>query len=92
MENYIYRNTDSTRNYNSFNLVECANNKYGLECNSSCGKCFNGDTCNNVNGSCPNGCDAGMFGDKCDKGTCHIIGFKSISLISINVFNSSKRY
>lgn len=51
-----------------FNLVECADNKYGLECNNTCGKCLNGVKCYHVSGICPNGCDAGMFGDKCDKG------------------------
>nr|XP_034321094.1 receptor-type tyrosine-protein phosphatase epsilon-like [Crassostrea gigas] len=46
---------------------ECTDNKYGLECSSTCGKCLNGDKCNHVNGSCQNGCDAGVSGDKCDK-------------------------
>lgn len=50
-----------------FNLAACTDNKYGLECNSTCGKCLNGAQCNHVNGSCPIGCDAGVFGDKCDK-------------------------
>lgn len=51
-----------------FDLVECDDNKYGLECISTCGKCLKGVQCNHVNGSCPNGCDAGVFDDKCDKG------------------------
>lgn len=50
------------------NFTECNNFKYGLECDSSCGKCLNGVKCKHVNGSCPNGCDAGVFGYKCDKG------------------------
>lgn len=51
-----------------FYLVECSNNKYGQECNSTCGECLNGVQCNHVNGSCPNGCVSGVSGDKCDKG------------------------
>ena len=47
---------------------ECSDGTYGLECGNLCGNCSNGDRCNHVNGSCPNGCDAGVFGDKCDKG------------------------
>uniref|UniRef100_K1PKS9 protein-tyrosine-phosphatase n=1 Tax=Magallana gigas TaxID=29159 RepID=K1PKS9_MAGGI len=46
---------------------ECVDNKYGLECDSTCGKCLNSVKCNHVNGNCSNGCDAGVYGDKCDQ-------------------------
>lgn len=62
----------------------CVDYKYGLECNSTCGKCFDGNKCNHMTGSCPNGCDAGVFGDKCDQGK--IITFWSVSLISIDMY------
>lgn len=45
---------------------------------------MNGDKCNHVNGSCQNGCDAGVSGDKCDKGD--IIGFEFVGLLLIIIF------
>ncbi|XP_078330338.1 uncharacterized protein LOC111113187 [Crassostrea virginica] len=46
--------------------TKCDGNKYGLECNTSCGNCISAEQCHHVKGSCPNGCDAGFHGDKCD--------------------------
>ena len=49
-------------------ILECDGNTHGLECNKSCGYCFNREQCDHVTGSCLNGCDKGFYGDKCDKG------------------------
>lgn len=58
----------SVYNFESFSLIECSDDTYGLECVNQCGHCSNGDSCNHVNGSCLNGCDAGFSGDTCDTG------------------------
>lgn len=43
------------------------NYEYGFNCNKACGKCKEEVVYNYVIGSCPNGCDAGVYGDTCDK-------------------------
>ncbi|XP_062605893.1 multiple epidermal growth factor-like domains protein 10 isoform X2 [Saccostrea cucullata] len=48
-------------------VFECDNNRYGLECNMTCGNCTKGEQCDHVNGSCPNKYDAGARGEKGDK-------------------------
>ena len=47
-----------------------------------CGNCSNGEPCHHVDGTCPHGCDAGMYGDKCDKGNMRI----KFSFINIKFF------
>ena len=57
-----------TNLYQVYFVIECDENQYGLECNTSCGNCFLGEQCHHLTGNCPDGCDEGFFGDKCDKG------------------------
>ena len=51
-----------------FNITECQNNTYGLECTEICGKCMHGEQCHHVNGSCFGGCAKGRKGVKCNQG------------------------
>lgn len=51
-------------------FLECPNQTYGLECKKICGNCKNKESCHHVDGSCLNGCDKGVYGEKCDIGTC----------------------
>ena len=55
-----------------YTIAECGNKTYGMECKELCGNCSNGEPCHHVDGTCPHGCDAGMYGDKCDKGNVRI--------------------
>ena len=49
-----------------------------------CGNCSNGEQCHHVDGTCPHWCDAGMYGDKCDKGNMRIKF--SFNIINIQFF------
>ena len=49
-------------------LIECANGKFGQDCNERCGECVE-EQCHHVNGSCVNGCKPGYKGIKCTKGS-----------------------
>lgn len=49
-------------------VTVCDGNKYGLDCQESCGNCSGNVQCHHVNGTCLNGCDLGVYGVKCDTG------------------------
>ena len=49
-------------------LVECPDDRYGLQCSEKCGACKNDERCDHVTGVCSNGCDDCRKGTKCDIG------------------------
>ena len=50
-------------------LIECANGKFGQDCNERCGECVGKEQCQHINGSCVSGCKPGYKGIRCTKGS-----------------------
>ena len=70
-------------------FAECNNNKYGLNCSETCGKCRDFSQCHYINGSCLNGCDPGFLGERCNLGivffACGKILVQQPSIITIRI-------
>lgn len=47
-------------------ILACSKEKYGKNCNQTCGHCFNNIACHHENGICPQGCAAGYQTNTCN--------------------------
>ena len=65
-----------------------------MECKELCGNCSNGEPCHHVDGTCPHGCEAGIYGEKCNKGNARIKFFQclNVSLAFIILIDCLKRF
>lgn len=50
--------------YFFFNLA-CLKDKYGNDCEYTCGHCYNNASCDRNDGTCSNGCEKGYRGSDC---------------------------
>ena len=46
-------------------FIECDKGSFGIDCNETCGYCYEANHCFHTNGTCLSGCIAGFQGDLC---------------------------
>lgn len=51
-----------------FHFVVCSINKYGPDCNHTCGQCLDNLPCHHINGTRQGGCAPGFKGKNCKTG------------------------
>lgn len=63
-----------------FNLA-CSNDKYGGDCEYSCGHCYNNAYCDRTGRTCSNGCKRGYRGSDCKQRKCFYFFHESNDIV-----------
>ena len=72
------------RNFLFFlSLPGCQAGKFGKDCASDCGHCFQGEPCDVVTGICPHNCSVGYIGLYCTQGMYQTFRFRTKTYVRI---------
>lgn len=61
--------------------LACSNDKYGGDCEYSCGHCYNNAYCDRTGGTCSNGCKRGYRGSDCKQRKCFYFFHESNDIV-----------